>query len=139
MGSLGGRMTTKGTPQGQFFLQAGPSQEKLFDCLRLGLKHDQLSTVECEVLEYLEEIEPRTQWSKTREQRMLICIQGIHQSPGVWGDEWFFWGRVQSSHPGDVWKTGDGHFVFGKWYTQNRSGRILFSQRSFFESPLKDE
>lgn len=125
------------------YIERGPSQEKLFDCLRLGRQYKSMRTVEFQVLRVLEEIVPRTQCKRTQTQELDISIEGLHQVQCNFGDGWVFWGRVMNVIlPKDgqpfVSMVPSMRFVFGEWHTRGgHSSTILFSSQSFFNNPIK--
>ncbi len=107
----------------QFMLTEGPSQEKLFDCLRLGQTFPELR-----VLEFGGE--HRTEDGFTRG-NFSIEIEGLHHA-SMDGTDWFFWGRCEPT-------SGEVRFAFGRWNVRRRNGRIEFGDTSFFVNPWRDE
>ena len=120
-------MTTKRS------LTSGPSRERLFDCLRLH------STGEVCVVDFWEE----TVNDKCRSgHRLDVEIQGLHEAC-IGGRQWYFWGRLKHCGSGSTWKPFQdapyGQFVFGIWDTNDRRGRIQYSDTSFFVAPKVED
>lgn len=114
-------------------LTSGPSREELFDCLRLHASNDL-----CIVDFWETTIEEKSKSGS----RLDVEIQGLHEA-GDCGREWFFWGQLKLAGSGPTWKPFKeapyGAFVFGRWNTYHRRGRIQYSKQSFFTVPLFEE
>ena len=115
-----------------FVLSSGPSQETLFDSLRLGGKIRELGVVEF--------------WASQRRETdsyggvLFIEIQGLH---GHSNNKWFFWGRekavvlnsrgMQPQHKAPT--TG---YAFGTWDTQDRKGTVTLKLPTPFSAPVEE-
>ena len=115
-------------------LKNGPSREELFDKLKHAPTNKELKVTEF--------------WGEERDAESItgfslpIEIEGVH-SAGDCGREWFFWGKLKQITSGDkwvpMWVAKDVCFVFGRWNTYHRRGRITFGNTSFFTSTLSTE
>ncbi|HCU71180.1 MAG TPA: hypothetical protein DIC35_05530 [Candidatus Moranbacteria bacterium] len=117
----------------EFVLTQGPSNERLFDCLRLGQTINELRVVEF--------------WGIYKDEQdkggtlLPIEIEGVHCSgkQGVW----FFWGRRKQITSGDrwvpIWESKYVDFAFGRWNVIQRQGIVKFGDSSFFDIPVSKE
>ncbi len=107
------------------FINQGPSQEVLFDTLRLGSHVSGLESIEFDFL---------------GKYRISVALEGLHRSSEV--RKWFFLGQIKRFRDVSNAYTGEpleGKFVFGHWHVTHREGRVAFSDRSFFQYPLAEE
>lgn len=117
-----------------FVLSSGPSQEILFDSLRLGGKVSKLGVVDF--------------WAcQCREADSLgiiihVEIQGLHRHSD---NKWFFWGREKavvlnnngSQQPPSL--THAKGYVFGTWDTQHRRGTVTLKLPTPFSPPVEEQ
>ncbi len=126
---IGDRMVTMGQELG---LTQGPSREALFDSPRLGSDARELRVLEFWG-EKLSEDGSKIGGS------LPVEIEGLHKA-GDNGREWFFWGQLKQITSGSTWvpkwEAKSVCFVFGKWNTYHRTGKITFAETSFFQNPL---
>lgn len=123
-------MTTQ-APVREVELRSGPSREELFDTLKYNQSHKEFAVVEFFTHEYNHKLT----WGSL----LHITIEGLFKA-GDSGREWFFWGRLKHCGSGSTykpaWEAPAGAHVFGRWNTYHRRGKITFSEKSFFQSPL---
>jgi hypothetical protein len=123
-------MTTEASVR-EVGLKTGPSREELFDNLKYNQTHKDFAVVDFFTHEY----NHKATWGS----RLDVAIEGLFKA-GDSGREWFFWGRLKHIGSGSTWKPAweapDGAHVFGRWNTYHRRGKIAFSDKSFFQSPL---